>query len=89
MSSVVRAVLPLLSLGLAGCMAFHVGAMPGEPKAATFVTVEGARVRYLDVGDGPPVVLVHGFASSLETWAAVVPAPCAHTPDGSSLCLGF
>ena len=31
-----------------GCLSFHQGAMPGEPKNATFVEVEGARVRYLD-----------------------------------------
>jgi pimeloyl-ACP methyl ester carboxylesterase len=48
--------------------------MPGEPKTATFADVEGARVRYLDTGgDKPAVVLVHGFASSLETWDTVVP----------------
>ncbi len=48
--------------------------MPGEPKTATFADVEGARVRYVDTGgDKPPVVLVHGFASSLETWATVLP----------------
>ena len=57
-----------------GCMGFHSGPMPGEPKNATFATVDGARVRYVDVGQGPAVVLVHGFASSLETWASVIPA---------------
>jgi pimeloyl-ACP methyl ester carboxylesterase len=30
-------------------------------------------VRYVEAGDGPPVVLVHGFASSLDTWATVIP----------------
>ena len=78
MSAAVRALSPLFALGLAGCMSFHAGAMPGEPKAATFANVAGARVRYLDVGEGPPVVLVHGFASSLETWGAVVPALRKH-----------
>ncbi|MBX3231314.1 MAG: alpha/beta hydrolase [Labilithrix sp.] len=82
---------------LAGCLSFHPGALPGEPKNATFAEVEGARVRYLDtdpssVGsqttietdDGneavatatkekPTVVMVHGFASSLENWAPVIP----------------
>ncbi|HVO29908.1 MAG TPA: alpha/beta fold hydrolase [bacterium] len=58
---------------LTGCLAFHRGPMPGEPASATFADVDGARVRYVDVGSGPAVVLVHGFASSLETWAAVMP----------------
>ncbi len=47
--------------------------MPGEPKTATYATVEGTRVRYVDTGKGSPVVLVHGFASSLETWSLVLP----------------
>ncbi len=59
-----------------GCLAFHQGPMPGEPADATFAEVEGARVRYLDVGprNAPAVVLLHGFASSLETWLPVLPA---------------
>jgi pimeloyl-ACP methyl ester carboxylesterase len=65
--------LALTTLLGSGCLHFHRGAMPGEPEKATYLEVEGARVRYLDVGEGPPVVLVHGFASSLETWLAVVP----------------
>ncbi|HOX46724.1 MAG TPA: alpha/beta fold hydrolase [Myxococcota bacterium] len=64
----------LLACLASGCLAFHQGPMPGEPAGATFAELEGARVRYLDTGgDGPPVVLIHGFASALETWAAVVP----------------
>ncbi|MBL8610142.1 MAG: alpha/beta fold hydrolase [Myxococcales bacterium] len=58
-----------------GCLSFHQGPMPGEPKGATFAEVEGARVRYVDTGgEGDAVVMVHGFASSLETWDAVRPA---------------
>jgi len=58
---------------LTGCLAFHSGAMVGEPPTATFASVDGARVRYVDVGQGPPVVLIHGFASSLETWDLLIP----------------
>ena len=58
---------------LAGCLSFHVGAMRGEPKTAQFASVEGARVRFIDKGQGPPVVLIHGFAASLDTWDKVVP----------------
>ena len=57
-----------------GCLAFHTGAMPGEPQGATFTTLDGVRVRYVDQGQGPAVVLIHGFASSLETWDTVIPA---------------
>jgi 2-hydroxymuconate-semialdehyde hydrolase len=58
---------------LGGCLAFHQGAMPGEPEGATFLDVDGTRVRYVDEGEGSAVVLIHGFASSLETWATVTP----------------
>ncbi len=66
------AVLALMLLG-SGCLHFHNGAMPGEPKDATYLEVDGTRVRYVDVGEGPPVVLLHGFASSIENWVTVMP----------------
>jgi pimeloyl-ACP methyl ester carboxylesterase len=58
---------------LAGCARFHRGPMPGEPAAATFAQLGDTRVRFLDAGEGPAVVLIHGFASSLETWDLLVP----------------
>ena len=67
--------LPLLE----GCFTFHEGPLPGEPKNATYTKIEGARIRYMDSEKDetehkkPPVVLVHGFASSLDVWATVVP----------------
>jgi pimeloyl-ACP methyl ester carboxylesterase len=69
----VRFGLPLVAVLASGCLSFHSGAMPGEPAHATFAQVEGARVRYVDVGKGPAVVMLHGFASSLETWAGIIP----------------
>ena len=36
-----------------------------------FVTVEGHRLRYLERGAGPPVILVHGFAGMAEAWDGV------------------
>jgi len=48
--------------------------MPGEPAGATFASVEGARVRFVDKGEGPAIVLLHGFASSLETWDLLLPS---------------
>lgn len=62
-----------LSVALSGCLHFHNGPMPGEPKDATYLDVDGTRVRYVDVGEGPTVVLLHGFASSIENWVAVMP----------------
>jgi pimeloyl-ACP methyl ester carboxylesterase len=65
-------VLLMFSSLLAGCMSFHSGPMAGEPKAATFADVDGVRVRYSDAGEGPAVVLLHGFASSLDVWDGVM-----------------
>ncbi len=56
------------------CLSFHSGPMPGEPLDATYANVDGIRMRYLDLGQGEPVVLIHGFASALETWATVWPS---------------
>ena len=74
----IRAVAPLLAVALSGCLHFHNGAMPGEPKNATWLEVEGARVRYVDIGEGPAVVLLHGFASSIENWTGLMPALVKH-----------
>lgn len=67
------ACLALASLAMACAPAFHAGPMPGEPKGS-YASVAGARVRFVDEGKGPAVVLLHGFASSLETWETVRPA---------------
>jgi pimeloyl-ACP methyl ester carboxylesterase len=42
-----------------------------------FETVAGTRVRYVRRGSGPPVLLIHGFASSLYTWKDVLPVLAA------------
>ncbi len=61
----------LLLLLLTSCMEFHAGAVPRAPKGASFATIDGTRVHYVDEGKGPPVVLIHGFASSLNAWNGV------------------
>lgn len=66
-------VLMLTSL-MSACVSFHPEPLPNEPEDATFVETEQARTRFIDVGEGPPVVLLHGFASSLNVWDTVVPA---------------
>lgn len=58
---------------LAGCLSFHAGPLPGEPKNARYADLDGVHMRYTDEGRGPPVVMIHGFASSLETWDMLRP----------------
>lgn len=71
-----------LALSLSGCLGFHAGPAPNEPKEGalgpmTWKTVEGARVRYVDLpasekDSGKPVVFIHGFASVLESFLPVI-----------------
>ena len=54
-------------------LSYHAGPLPGEPVDGNFESVGGARVHYVDRGSGAPVVLLHGFASSLEIWNRLIP----------------
>jgi pimeloyl-ACP methyl ester carboxylesterase len=38
----------------------------GFPPAGRFVEVDGARLHYVEQGDGPPLVLLHGLGSMIE-----------------------
>lgn len=40
----------------------------GTPLVAKYVTVDSTRLRVLDVGRGPAIVLVHGLAASMYSW---------------------
>jgi pimeloyl-ACP methyl ester carboxylesterase len=55
-----------------GCApSFYDGIPPGAPKDAFYADIGGSRLRFVDEGEGQPVVLLHGFASALETWRGV------------------
>ena len=58
-----------------GCLSHWQGPLPGAPEDASYVSVEGAHVRYVDASPrkSAPVVMIHGFASSLNAWDAVIP----------------
>jgi pimeloyl-ACP methyl ester carboxylesterase len=69
----------LVALVLAGRLYDRTPVEPGawlrsEGLEAPLETIDGHRLRYVRVGEGPAVVLVHGFASSLYTWKDVLPA---------------
>ncbi|MEM9067340.1 MAG: alpha/beta fold hydrolase [Myxococcota bacterium] len=63
----------LLLLLATGCLSYHAGTLPDAPEDATYLTLRGTRVHYVDEGpqDAPAVVLVHGFASSVGVWSEV------------------
>lgn len=69
-----RGLLLAFALASIGCVEFARGPFPGAPANATYADIDGVKVRYRDEGEGPPVVMIHGFASSLETWDTVAPA---------------
>ena len=56
-----------------GCPGFHRGPLPNPPAGATFVSADDVNVRYSDQGQGPAVVLLHGYSSSLDIWKQVAP----------------
>jgi pimeloyl-ACP methyl ester carboxylesterase len=67
-------VIAALLLGvLAGCPSFHGAALPGAPADATFVDIDGVHVRYRAEGEGPAVVLIHGYGASSDAWLGVMP----------------
>jgi len=39
-----------------------------HPPRGRFIAADGARLHYVDVGEGPPVVLIHGVGTTLEDW---------------------
>ena len=41
---------------------------PVEPLPIKTVLVHGQRLAYLDIGTGPPVILIHGFGGSMWQW---------------------
>jgi len=57
---------------LAGCRAAPIPASRRFPAGSSlvpqYVTVDGSRLRVLDVGHGPAVVLIHGLAASMYSW---------------------
>ena len=75
--------LGLAALGGLVVLVLARGERPASPSGAwmsragvepRFVALDGVRVRYVRRGGGPSVVLVHGIASSIYTWAEVLPA---------------
>ena len=69
----------VLAVLLQGCLSFHTGPIPDAPPSGKkdigvthYVELEGSRIHYLEAGEGPAVVLIHGFASSMDAWNTVI-----------------
>jgi pimeloyl-ACP methyl ester carboxylesterase len=51
---------------------------PAVPAEERFVTIDGARVRYLQAGSGPPLILLHGLMGYSFSWRFTIPALSQH-----------
>ncbi len=64
-----RAAALLLAAGCRAAPIAEAARFPaGTGLAARFVTVAGTRLRYIETGTGPPVVLLHGLGASMYAW---------------------
>ncbi len=43
-----------------------------------FVDVRGYRIHYAEAGDGPPLVLLHGWPQHWWSWRHVIPSLAEH-----------
>lgn len=68
----------IVAVSFGACAQFQKGPFEVPDKDVQFVDVEGWRIRVQRVGTrGSPVVLIHGFGSSLSDWKEVAPRLCA------------
>ena len=56
-----------LTVLLLGLFALHCVTLASVSADDQFFDSNGVRIRYVDQGSGPPVVLIHGFSGSLDT----------------------
>ncbi|MGE5761526.1 MAG: alpha/beta hydrolase [Gemmatimonadota bacterium] len=66
---------PLAAVSLGSALACRSQPIPearrfpaGTPLVASYVTIDSTRIRYVDAGRGPVVVLIHGLAASMYSW---------------------
>jgi len=61
-----------IAVGLVGCRSAPIPEWQRFPAGTALVPrymmVDGSRIRYVDAGQGPAVVLIHGLAASLYSW---------------------
>lgn len=65
--------LAVLGVAATGCLSFHAEPIADARAEATFLTLRGTPVHFVDEGPrgAPAVVLIHGFASSIGVWTGV------------------
>jgi pimeloyl-ACP methyl ester carboxylesterase len=66
------AILLLLSLSAGRAAAAHADAV-GKGVASRSLDVDGVRIHYLTAGQGPTLILLHGYAETSRMWIPVIP----------------
>ena len=56
-----------LTLILLALFALHLFALDRVSAQDQFFDSDGVRIRYVEQGSGPPVVLLHGFSGNLDS----------------------
>jgi len=49
------------------------GRKQAASKIDKFATVYGAKINYVEAGNGAPLILIHGLADNVEIWDSVIP----------------
>jgi pimeloyl-ACP methyl ester carboxylesterase len=69
---IVGIVAVLLALALVGLVLFSAWTArqveKGLPPAGRFITIDGARIHYLDQGSGPPLLMIHGLSGQMHNF---------------------
>jgi pimeloyl-ACP methyl ester carboxylesterase len=73
-----------LFLGLCVLASCRASALPesqlfpaGTEFVARYLQADGAKIRYIDAGHGPPVIFLHGLCASMYAWRKNLPAVAA------------
>ena len=56
---------------LGGCVQFADTRVEAPTQEPGWIVLDGIKTRYLDRGQGPAVLMLHGFAASLDTWSGI------------------
>ena len=76
LGSIIAIIFAVLALGFAG-LAFYARLVARRveravPPLGHFVEVDGAKLHYVDRGEGPPVVMIHGIGANLRHYAHTI-----------------
>jgi pimeloyl-ACP methyl ester carboxylesterase len=63
----------IILLVVTGCAQLPKRTNPPSTDHQRYLPTVGVNINYRDIGEGEPIVLVHGFGQTLETWQRLIP----------------